>query len=166
MELYVDRLRCRGGLAARASAYLQSHDTSLMTWRQEVSNPRIPSAGPSICARIVKIIQRPQPEPKNPKGKYRPLPAIAICEDQNASKLQTFVFHFSPPLKPHDKRLEHFSVGGMAEIWKPWRTARASLLPSDQPLPLPSLTPGSTQDKVSHALTDIITCSKFNIKPG
>ncbi|KAH6910849.1 hypothetical protein BKA70DRAFT_1424516 [Coprinopsis sp. MPI-PUGE-AT-0042] len=153
----------KGGLAARASAYLQSHDTSLMTWRQEVANPRIPSAGPSMHARIVKIIQRPQPAPRNPKGKYRPLPAVAICQDQKTSKLHTFVFHFSPALKPHDKRLEHFCVGGRTEVWKPWRSVHAQLRPPDQPLPLPSLTPGSTQDNVSHALTDIITCSKFNI---
>lgn len=121
--------------------------------------------------RILKIIQHPDSGPG-----MRGTPGIAVCSTSNAqdaegakgSLMQTVIFQF----RPHaESDIPHFSEGAVVQLVAPYHqvSPRDGMLESNtsrEPLPLPSLSPASTQSEQSEAtlqdaLKDVIVCSKF-----
>lgn len=159
----------RGGLAARASTFLEQSQTSLVLWQKETERRANTLSSSDLLVNIIKILQKPLPSGSKSPG-------IALCrfrrETNNANSRDksyniddlyriTFSFPscltksiFNDPLQ--------FSEGRTVRICRPWQEisfTEESSLPAS--LPLPSSEPTLTPDVAINNTT--LLCSRFFI---
>jgi hypothetical protein len=161
----------RGGLAARASAFFEQSQTSLVLWQKETERRANTLSSSDLRVNIIKILQKPLPSSSKLIS-----PGIALCrirrETSNATSLHKsyniddlyrIAFSFPSCLtKSIFNDPLHFSEGRTVRICCPWQEisfTKESSLPAS--LPLPSSEPTLTPDVTVNNKT--LLCSRFFI---
>jgi hypothetical protein len=161
----------RGGLAARASAFFEQSQTSLVLWQKETERRANTLSSSDLRVNIIKILQKPLPS-----GSKLISPGIALCrircETNNANShhksynfddLYRIAFSFPNCLtKSIFNDPLQFSEGRTVRICCPWQEisfTEGSNLPAS--LPLPSSEPTLTPDIPVNNKT--LLCSRFFI---
>jgi hypothetical protein len=176
--LYNTDVFIRGGLAARASAFFQLSQTSLVLWQKEMERRPNTLSSSDLCVNIIKILQKPLPS-HSTSSKTLISPGIALCRirqetndtsshhnSYNLDDLYRIIFSFSSCVTQSlFNDLHQFSEGRTVRICCPWQEisfreeSSTSVLPASLPLPSsePTLTPDiSVNDKA-------LLCSRFFI---
>ena len=160
----------RGGLAARASAFFEQSQTSLVLWQRETERRTKTLSSSDLRVNIIKILQKPFPS-----GSKLGSPGIALCRIRetndanlhhklyNFDDLYRIAFSFPSCLtKSIFNDPLQFSEGRTVRICRPWQEisfAEESSLPAS--LPLPSSEPTLTPDAAVNNNT--LLCSRFFI---
>jgi hypothetical protein len=146
----------RGGLAARASAFFEQSQTSLVLWQKETERRANAPSSSDLRVNIIKILQKPLPS-----GLKLISPGIALCrirhETNNATShhksyniddLYRIAFSFPSCLTKSIFNDPHqFLEGRTVRICCPWQEISSFTeepsLPASLPLPSsePTLTP-------------------------
>ena len=156
----------RGGLAARASAFFEQSQTSLVLWQKETERRANALSSSDLRVNIIMILQKPLPSGPNLIS-----PGIALCrirretniathKSYNIDDLYWIVFSFSSCLtKSIFNDPLRFLEGRTVRICCPWQeisfTAEPSL-PATSSLPLPSEPNVAINNKT-------LLCSRFFI---
>ena len=162
----------RGGLAARASAFFEQSQTSLVLWQKETERRVNTLSSSDLRVNIIKVLQKPLPS-----GSKLISPGIALCRIRhqtsnansgdklyNIDDLYRIAFSFPSCLtKSIFNDPLQFSEGRTVRICCPWQEISCFKEESSLPasLPLPSSEPTSTPDAAVNVTT--LLCSRFFI---
>ena len=169
----------RGGLAARASAFFEQSQTSLVLWQKETERRAYTFSSSDLRVSIIKILQKPLC--LDTASQKLVSPGIALCRIQretnntdpyhksyNFDDLYRIVFSFPSCLtKSIFNDPLRFSEGRSIRICSPWQEisfteeSRSSTSNLPASLPMPSSEPTLTPDV---AVNDkALLCSRFFI---